>query len=62
MKKKAWGPFRIMYGRTRWNEKTVAVGIGKKYSPQEQEWQYFIGVVFWAAYVNIGIKKGWWKK
>ena len=62
MKERAWGPFRLTYGRTRQNEKTVAVGIGKVYSVRRFEWRYFIGFVFWAVYVNIGIKKGWWKK
>ena len=30
MKEKVWGPFRLYYGRTRWNEKIVAVGVGKQ--------------------------------
>lgn len=62
MKTKAWGPFRLDYGRTHWNQKTVAVGVGKKYGNERQEWGWFIGFCFWAVYVNIGIKKGWWKR
>ena len=59
---KSLGPFRLVYGRTRWNEKTVAVGGGKGYLSARQEWYWFIGLVLWAVYVNIGIKKGWWKR
>lgn len=62
MKERVWGPFRLYYGRTRWNEKTVALGIGKGYVATRQEWYYFIGLCLWAVYINAGIKKGWWKR
>lgn len=62
MKTKTWGPFRLDYGRTRWNEKTVALGVGKRYDSARREWRWFIGLNLWAVYVNIGIKKGWWKR
>lgn len=62
MKIKVWGPFRITYGRTRWNEKTICFGGGKGYIAARHEWFYFIGVVLWAVFVNVGIKKGWYRK
>lgn len=37
MKTKTRGPFRLDYGRTRWNEKTVALGVGKGYDSARRE-------------------------
>lgn len=44
MKTKLLGPFRLSYGQTRWNEKTVCFGGGKAYDRIRQEWFYFIGL------------------
>ncbi len=57
MKTKHLGPFRLSYGRTRWNEKTVCFGGGKAYDMIRQEWFYFIGLNLYAVFINFGVKK-----
>ena len=57
-KAKVWGPFRLFYGTTRWNEKTIGFGGGRGYDGSRNEWYWFIAITLWAVYANVGIKAG----